>query len=156
MAGMSDIVELIRADHQRIRDARQTLLGLAGEHGESARGLALAVWADLAGLIEVHADAEEEICHLSMYGTGPHGLAMIEEAVADLDDIREALREAALQPPCSTGWWRAVAAALTRCAEHCDRQERGINADFQQRASCRLRAKLAAQWVAFTAARRPG
>ena len=153
---MSDIVELIRADHQRIRDARQALLGLAGERGGSVRGRALAVWADLAGLIEIHADAEEEICHLPMYGNSPRGLVMIEEAVADLDDIREAVGEAALQPPCSPGWWRAVAAALAGCAEHCDRQERGVIAGFQQRAGCRLREKLAAQWLAFTAARRQG
>lgn len=150
---MSDILELIRADHQRIRDTRQTVLGLVGEQGGSARARVLAVWADLADLIEVHADAEEEICHLPMYGTSPRGLAMIEEAVADLDDIREALRDTALQPPCSPGWWRAVAAALAGCAEHCDRQERGIIADFQQHADRPLREQLADQWLAFTAAR---
>ena len=153
---MTDIVELIRADHQRIQHARQALQELAGERGGSACGRAVAAWRQLAALIEAHADAEEEICHLPMYGNGSRGLAMIRDAVADLDDIREAVGEAALQLPCSPGWWQAVRAALSGCAEHCEHQERGILSDFQLSASAPLREKLAAQWLAFTAARRQG
>ena len=154
---MSDIVDLIRADHQRILRARRALREFAGEPGGSSScGRARAAWADLAALIEVHADAEEEICHLPMYGRSARGLAMIQDAVADLDDIREAVQEAALQPPCSPGWWRAVTAVLSGCAEHCDRQERGVLASFQRSASGPLREGLAAEWLAFTAARREG
>ncbi len=70
--------------------------------------------------------------------------------------IREAVWEAALQTLCSPGWWRTVLAGLPGFAEHCDQHERGIIAGFQLRASAPLREELAAQWLAFTSARRQG
>jgi hypothetical protein len=69
-------------------------------------------------------------------------LERIAQAVADLDDIRDAAAAASMQPPASAPWWRAVQAARSGWADHCGQQEHGIIAQFQREADRCLRARL--------------
>ena len=108
------------------------------------------VWQRLADLLEVHARAEEEVCYLPLFGSGPQADELRRGAVADHDDIREAALEAALQTVGSASWWRAVRAVLDRSADHLEREERGVLAHCDLTAS--QRRELGRQWSAFIAA----
>lgn len=151
---MRDIIAVVRADYRRIRHMQEALHD-AGRYCSDpcSRRVLASVWNRLAFLIEMNADAEEEICHLPMFGTSPQALDQIQDAVADLGEIRAAIDEARLQPAGSVIWWRAVRAALSASARHCDRQEGGVLAEFRRRAARSRREKLADQWLAFTSAR---
>src|SRR5581483_3251612 len=122
-----DVIDLIMADHRRIRRLQGALRDLARSADDAdARRTLAPVWQRLADLLEAHCAAEEEICHLAMFGPGPQAAARAREAVADHDDIREAIREAHLESVGSAGWWRAVSAALVVSAQHVDAEERGV------------------------------
>jgi hypothetical protein len=151
---MAEIIELILSDHERILRLQTALSDVARYYRHTGSAWALAsIWDRLAALIEIHTEAEEEICYLAMFGTSAPGLEQMQEAIADHDDIREAFGEARLQPVGSAGWWRAVKAALSTWIEQIDREEQGVLADFARRAGRAQREKLARQWSAFTTAR---
>lgn len=151
---MADIIELILADHRRLRRL-VTALGDATRNGEDpgATCMPAAVWDRLAGLLELHAEAEEEICYLSMFGPGQDAAARMQDAIADHDDIREAVAEARLHPPGSAAWWRAVTAARRASSDHIAREERGALAAFGRRSTPALRDELGRQWAPFITAR---
>lgn len=145
------IFDLIMADHRRIRRLSAALDDMARWNGDSGSMLGHA-WLRLASLLEVHTRAEEEICYLPMSGCGPHAAEDRRAAIADHDDIREAIREASLHPPGSAPWWRAVRAALALTAGHLDREERGLLADGLAGLTMTKRRVLGRQWCAFIAA----
>jgi Hemerythrin HHE cation binding domain len=151
---MTDIIELILADHQRIRRLLGALDDAAryGEGPGASKALAQ-VWRRLAGLLELHAEAEEEICYLALFGAGQDATAQMQDAIDDHDDIREAVREARLHAAGSAIWWRAVNAALRASRDHIAREESGALAAFGRRAAPALRDELGRQWTAFIAAR---
>lgn len=145
-----DVIELIMADHRRIRRLREALYDALRFGGESDPESVVAhVWQRLASLLEVHVRAEEEICFLPMSGSGP-GAARIRDAVCDHDDIREAISEASLQRVGSAPWWRAVRAALAASAEHLEREERDVLACCGLTESQRF--GLGREWAGFVAA----
>jgi hypothetical protein len=100
----ADIIELIMADHRRVRRLREALSDTARYSGGSGSDRMLAhVWQRLSGLLEVHARAEEEICYLPMFGSTPQAIKRMRDAVGDHDDIgrRSAKRLCnAPAPPC--------------------------------------------------------
>jgi hypothetical protein len=151
---VADVIELDLAGHQQILLMQEALhhVGRPGREWDAAGALAT-VWDRLAGLIEVHAAAEQEVCYLPMVATRSWSREQMEDAVADLAEICEAVAEARLEPIGSRLWWRAVKAALSACAEHFGRQEEEVLADFRDRADRWLRQELGAQWSAFIAAR---
>ena len=141
------------ADHRRIRRLRAALDDAVRCGGDSGSGWMLShVWERLAGLMEAHAQAEEEICYLPMSGASPHAGEWRRAAVADHDDIREAIGEAALQPVGSALWWGAVRAALAVSADHLDREERAMLAGCLPRLTISQRLELGRQWLEFIAA----
>jgi len=151
---VADIVELILADHARIRRLFAVLddaVRSAGQPG--ACEMLSQAWARLEGLIELHAAAEEEICYLALFGHGTGAMAELQSAIADHDDIREGAREAALHEVGSGAWWRAVTAVKRASTEHMASEEQGVLADFRRRARPTLRDDLARRWVAFILAR---
>jgi hypothetical protein len=151
---LADIVELVLAGHQRILLMQRALLEVDRPAGKPGAASALAaVWERLADMIDVQAAAEEEICYLPLLAAGSWSQEELADAVGDLDQIREAMAEARLQPAGSWPWWRAVRAALSACIEHFERQEEGVLADFGGRADRSRRQELGSQWSAFTAAR---
>jgi hypothetical protein len=148
----TDIIDLIMADHRRIRRLCLTLGSMARRAGDSGAGWMLAhVWQRLAGLLEAHTRAEEEICYLPVFGSGQGAAERRREAIADHDDLREAIREASLQPAGSPPWWRAVSAALEATASHLDREGRAVQ-DGLTALTMSQRRSLGRQWSAFIAA----
>ena len=68
---MTDIIEVILADHKRIRKMLGALDDAASYGEDPCAGWMLApVWCRLADLLELHAEAEEEICYLALFGKG--------------------------------------------------------------------------------------
>ena len=121
---MADIIDVILADQRRITRMRQALRDADHYSSENtgSRTLLARVWGRLAFLIEIHADAEEEICHLPMLDGSRRALQYIRNAAADLGDIHSAVEEARVHPPGSPQWWRAVTAALNIHGRHCGRR----------------------------------
>lgn len=141
---MPDIVDLILADHARIRRLFAEL-DRAGREEEALPGLG-AVWADLAGLLEAHAAATREICFLTLASD-----AVDDSGSADLDDVIEAVAEARLQPAGSRLWWRAVRAA--RAAETAHDDTEPVLDALRRQLTREQREVLGRQWEAFVAAR---
>jgi hypothetical protein len=151
---VADIVELIRADHARIRQ----LFAKLGDVPQRPGGLSPGqepgeVWASLADMLELHADVAEEICYLSLFEGPAQSVRDIGEAVAEHADIREAVRETRLHPPGSHVWWLAVQAAREAAFGHIERIESGALSRFERRAPPAAREALGLQWVAFADAR---
>lgn len=153
-AGQSDdIIELVMADHRRIRRLLRTLDDAARASSQSGSAWVLAhVWQRLAELLQVHTRAEEEICCLPFCGSGPDAAARRREMVAVHDDIREAIGEAALQQPGTPLWWRAVRAALAATTDHLQLEERMVLARRASELAMSQRRELGRQWSVFVAA----
>lgn len=67
----ADIIELILADHRRIRRLCHALDNTARYDGSPRPDSMLShVWQRLADLLVAHTQAEEETCYLSLFGTG--------------------------------------------------------------------------------------
>lgn len=148
-----DVIELIMADHRRIRRLRNALFDTVPYSDDHSPGWVLVpVWQRTAGLLEAHCRAEEEICYPSMFSSGPSATEQRQEAIADHDDIREAVGEASVHRVGSALWWRAVRDALAVSADHVDREERGVLADWRLRSTMSRRRELGRQWSAFIAA----
>jgi hypothetical protein len=151
-APSADVIELIMADHRRIRRLREALDDAVRCGRDTGSGWMLAhVWERLTGLLDAHARAEEEICYLPMFGSGPDAADRRQRAVADHDDIRGAVREAALQPAGSALWWGAARAVLAVIAEHLDREERDMLNGWLPRLAMSQRREFGRQWLAFMA-----
>ncbi len=153
---MADIIEVILADHKRIRRLRPLgALDDATRYGEDpCAGWMLApVWCWLSDLLELHADAEEGDLLSGPVRAGQDAIAQMKDSIADHDDFREVVREARLHAAGSAIWWRVVAAALWASGGHVAREERGALAAFGRRAAPALRSELGRQWAAFIAAR---
>ena len=68
---MADIIEVILADDKRIRRLLRALDDSARYGEDSYAGWMLApVWCRLADLLELRAEAGEEICYLALFGQG--------------------------------------------------------------------------------------
>lgn len=150
---MADIIELILADHRRIRRLQAGLRTAARLCGSEPSWVLPRTWDGLAEVIEVHIAAEEEICWPAVSASWPHDLAGLRELVANGEDIRAAIAEAARQPTGSPGWWRAVNDALRDCSCCLDREEHGLLTDLASHTSPALRDQLGRRWLAFLAAR---
>jgi anti-anti-sigma factor len=151
--GRADVLDLIRADHARIRRLLASAES-AARRGEpaDARWVLGEAWDRAAALLEADCDAEEEIWYPVLSGAAGYA-ALIREARADHDDIREAVAEARLQEAGSPAWWRAVIAAITATQDHFAREEHGALAELTHCTSPAQRRALGQQWVAFLNAR---
>jgi hypothetical protein len=141
------------ADHRRIRrlcDALDDAVRRSDDPGRDPMPAHL--WHRLAGLLEVHTLAEEELCYLPMFGCSPQAAWDRREAISAHEDIREAIREASLQRAGSPLWWRAVRAVLAASAEHLDHEERDLLPLCLARLTMSKRRELGRQWPAFIAA----
>lgn len=145
---MPDIVDLIRAEHERIRYLFARLSrGDAHDADDLTR-----TWAMLSRLLETHIDAVEEIG----YPPVPAAVMDIPRRRAQMaahGDIREAMREARLCPVASRGWWLAVRAAWAAAMRHISVTEPTLLDELRQDVPLAARETLAEQWRAFVAAR---
>jgi hypothetical protein len=154
-----DVAELILGEHERIRRLFAALDDaaryVADDGGRRVPDWMLAtIWAMITSLLGLHADAEQEICFPAMFGPGRDRMCDMEDAVADLNDLRDAIAEACLQAPGSPAWWRAVSAARRSSFDHITVIDHGVLAKFRERSDGRLRDDLGQQWTRFIAARR--
>lgn len=150
----ADIMDLIVADHRRIRRLGGVLRDTGKEShgiGSSARVLG-EVWARLADLIDLHLGAEQEVCLPAFYGTDPSGREQRKDLIAEHENIRNAMQEASLQPAGSVTWWLAAADALSACNAAFRREEQHTLPKFARHADDAQRCHLARQWQAYMAA----
>ena len=102
-----------------------------------------------------HTRAEEETWYLPLFGTGPQVAERIRDSIADHDEIRGIIGEAAVQPAGSAVWWRTVRTVLAVSAEHLEHEERDVLPVWLPALSMSRRRELGRQWCAFMAAWRP-
>ncbi|PND58759.1 cation-binding protein [Mycobacterium sp. ENV421] len=153
---MSDIIDLIYADHDWLR--RQFFrLDDATSRDELA-----AIWTTLSARLDAHADAEETVFYPALLKHGgdddpgnPEGDPRdeTEDAITDHNAIRDAVREACRHEPGTNEWFKAVFTARKENGEHLDEEEREAMPDFIKSASLELRHELGMKWLQFYAER---
>jgi hypothetical protein len=155
---VTDVGELIVADHERIGrlfgaldDAARYAAGGDGGRGGPDWMLA-AIWVRIATLLGLHADAEQEICFMAMFSRRDRH-SELEDAIGDLNDLRDAVAETRLHDVGSPAWWRAVNAARRSICDHISAIEQGALAEFRDRSEPQFRRHLGNQWKGFIAAR---
>ena len=152
----ADIIELILADHRRIGRLCEALYDTARYHdGPRPDSMLGHVWQRLADLLVAHTQAEEELCYLPLFGTGAQATGRWRDSIADHDDIRGTIGEAAGQPVGSAAWWRTVRTVMAVSAEHLEYEERDVLPAWVPGLSMSRRKELGRQWCAFMAAWRP-
>ena len=147
-----DITQLILDDHHEQRRRFAMLEQL--DPGDTAA--LQAVWSRLAVFLEVHAAAEEQIFYPELLAAGgPAGRQTVEEetldAIADHNDIRDAVLAVAGHDTGTAGWFAAVAAANAANSDHMGEEEREGLTYFRRHASLRLRHDLAVAFATFEA-----
>ena len=152
-----DIVELIMADHHEQR----RMFALLDEVGNDPASLE-PVWNRLSILLEVHADAEEQLFYprLLHVGAGSGGADSAEDetedAIRDHDDIRDGIRRASRHRAGSPEWWRAVTDTRIANSDHMGEEEREALADFRRHASLQARHDLGVRFAVYAAAHAGG
>jgi Hemerythrin HHE cation binding domain len=158
----ADVVELIKADHRRIRRLCHAVYDTARQGGQAGPDWMLGhVWQRLADLLVAHTRAEEQTCYASGPGAGPRGTAAaawlpaagrrMRDPVADHEDIRTLIGEVSTYPVGSAPWWHAVSTVIELSTEHHEREERLILPRYVAGLSLSRRKELGRQWCAFLA-----
>ncbi|MBA2323452.1 MAG: hemerythrin domain-containing protein [Pseudonocardiales bacterium] len=152
-----DITDLILHDHHEQR----RMFALLDEAGTDPAVLG-PIWDRLAILLEVHAEAEEQLFYPRLLdvgeGAGGEDSAEAEttDAIADHNDIRDAVARAGRHPVGSPEWRQSVVEARTANGDHMAEEERGPLADFRQRADLQVRHDLGVAFASFEAAHAGG
>jgi len=147
-----DITELILTDHHRQRQAFAVLDDV--DPADTERLAAL--WAELAGFLEVHAAAEEAVFYPQLLRYADPSGEETKDAIGDHNDIRDAIAQAARHRVGTEEWWAAVGQARSANTEHMGEEEDQGLPDFRRHASLELRDQLAGQFeAAKTAALAP-
>ena len=148
-----DITELILDDHHEQR----RLFAILEQIDRANTGALDALWGRLATFLELHAAAEEETFYpaLLQVGLAAHRAAGVEaetvDAIADHNDIRDAVAEVARHQVGADAWYEAVAAANLANGDHMAEEEREGLTDFRRLASLQRRHDLAVAFAAFEA-----
>lgn len=151
---MTDITDLIRADHTWFRDQFAALDALRADDSQNASGIQ-DVWVPLANRLELHAIAEENIFYPQLLRLGQDDPdAETLDAIGDHNDIRDGLHDAARHSLGSADWWGAVGRARAANDEHMAEEEHEGLADFRVHASDVLREELGQQFIRYFATHR--
>jgi hemerythrin superfamily protein len=151
----ADIIELILADHRRIGRLSDAMYDAARYDGARPDWMLGHMWQRLADLLVAHTQAEEETCYPLRPGPGEQATERIRNPVADHEEIRGLIGEAAAQPVGSAPWWRTVRTVLAVSAEHLEQEERDVLPARLSGLSLSRRKELGRQWSAFMAAWTP-
>ncbi|HSP39618.1 MAG TPA: hemerythrin domain-containing protein [Frankiaceae bacterium] len=145
---MLDVTELVLEDHHTLR-LRFAGLDDAEDMDDAVRKGALTVlWKDLATLLEVHAQCEEEVFYPQLLKKQTaDGEDEAEDAIDDHNKIREAVRKANRHEVDSDGWWAAVGEARTENSKHIAEEEREALPDFRHASTLEQRQQLAVAWT---------
>jgi hypothetical protein len=151
---MADIIEVVLADHDRIRRLMGALDNAAryGELGGAGWVVAQA-WHRLAGLLDVHTAAEAEIWYPAVSRLELPAGAGLREAVAGHDRIRAALQQASRLDIGSRPWWSTVTVLLRECSGHLDGFDSRAVSDLSGQLTFSARITLGDQWDSFVATR---
>lgn len=148
-----DITQLILDDHHEQRRLFAILEEL--DPGDTDR--LTAVWKRLAILLDLHAEAEEELFYPALLALG-QGIdaehtpeAETEDAIEDHNEIRDAVAAVAKHSAGSQAWYEAVAAANKANGDHMAEEEREGLTDFRRHASLQTRHDLAVAFIGFAA-----
>lgn len=133
---MSDITQAILDEHEWFRRRFAELDGVSDPEALEV------LWRLLAGKLEIHADAEEEIFYPELLHKGDHAVDETDDAIGDHDDIRDAVRRSLDAPAGSDEWWSAVREARKANSEHMGEEERGALADFRRNVDPERRERL--------------
>ncbi|RBY78678.1 cation-binding protein [Blastococcus sp. TF02-09] len=145
-----DITEVILEQHHQQR----RMFAVLDEMPRDDTTALAAVWARLAVLLGVHAEAEERFFYprLLRLGKGtPDGDVHdeVEEAVKDHNDIRDAVRAADAHEVGSDAWWTAVWEARKANDDHMGGEERDDLLDFRRHADLQTRHDIAVQFLTY-------
>ena len=140
---MTDITDLIRADHDSMR-AAFTALEAAGDDATRSR-----IWSDLAELLDLHAAAEEAVFYPHLLKQGADAAEETEDAIGDHNDIRDSVAAAGDHPVGTPGWWQAVRAAREANDEHLEEEESGPLPDFSGHSTDSFRHDLGAEFTRY-------
>ena len=148
-----DITELILNDHHEQR----RMFAVLDEVDPADSATLGTVWAPAAAMLEVHAQAEEEIFYPELLKLGErlHDDAEVEEtedAIGDHNDIRDGIIEAGRHEVGSRSGGSGVNAARKANDEHMGEEEREGLADFRRYVDLELRHRIAVRFAAFEAA----
>jgi hypothetical protein len=150
---MVDITQLILDDHHEQR----RLFAILEQVSRTDTGVLSALWGRLASFLELHAAAEEEIFSpaLLQVGLAARRASGVEaetlDAIADHNDIRDAVAEVARHQVGTDAWYEAVAAANLANGDHMAEEEREGLTDFRRLAGLQRRNDLAVAFAAFEA-----
>jgi hypothetical protein len=144
-----DITELILDDHHEQR----RLFAILEQIDRANTGALEALWGRLATFLELHAAAEEETFYpaLLQVGLAAHREAETVDAIADHNDIRDAVAEVARHQVGTDQWYAAVAAANLANSDHMAEEEREGLTDFRRLASLQRRHDLAVAFATYQA-----
>lgn len=142
---MPDICDLILEQHHEFRRRFAELDGMRDADPDALGGM----WSPLATLLELHAEAEEELFYPRLLDVGDEPVEETEDAITDHNEITEAVERSGEHEPGSDAWWDAVDAAREENSEHTAEEERGALADFRRNAPDELRHEIGAAWLAW-------
>jgi hypothetical protein len=153
-----DICDFILDDHHEQR----RMFALLDEIPRDDTTSLGAVWDRLAILLEVHAQAEEELFYPRLLdlgeGEGDKDSAAAEtvDAVGDHNDIRAGVRAASTHDVGTQDWWDGVYGARKANDDHMGEEEREALADFRRHAPAQLRHEIAVAFAVYEAAHADG
>jgi hypothetical protein len=151
---MTDVAELIHADHVRIsRLLGQLDSALAEPRSVGTQSEIDRVWGVLAGFLRSHIAAAEEIAYLTLASADPGAARAITEASEANADICEAMEEARLSRSGSRTWLMAVQAASSAAQTHITCVESGPLVRYRRHTAPTARRAMGRQWVFFMTAR---
>jgi hypothetical protein len=151
--GVVDITELILSDHHEQR----RMFAMLDDVDRSDTDTLGVLWTRIAGMLETHARAEEEIFYPELLALGERlrdhsEVEETEDAIGDHNDIRDGITEAAQHPVGSDCWWKGVHEARVANDEHMGEEEHEGLADFRRHVGLDLRHSLGVRFAAFEAA----
>ena len=149
-----DITDIILDEHHQQRRLFLEIADLAANCDEAALK---AVWAQLRGLLDRHAEAEERFFYPELLKIG-HGAADSDsasdetrDAIKDHNEIRDSASKVDKLEIGSDEWFKAVAETNKANGDHMAEEERQGLSDFRRHADPGLRERLGEQFARFSA-----
>ena len=148
-----DITQLILDDHHEQRKMFALLDDVDRDDTEALN----AIWTRLRILLEVHAEAEEELFYPKLLDVGEGATDAddaeeeTEDAISDHNDIRKGIAEAERHDVGSPGWWQGIATAREENSTHMAEEERQALADFRRHVDEAERHDLGVSFAAYEA-----
>src|ERR1700710_1317527 len=147
---MLDVTDLVLEDHATLRKRFAELDDASGTEALSV------LWTEIANLLEVHAQCEEEVFYPQLLKKQTEdGEDEAEDAIDDHNKIRDAVREAGRDEVDSDEWWQAVGEARTENSKHIAEEEREALPDFRPASPPEQRQQLAVAWTKWRSEHQP-